>query len=90
MSRKEFLKQVRLLHPDKGGNKEDFQKYMADRRTDIFNQEDVFCTRNNIDRNDEFSMIFERIEEGVKIIEKVTYKKDNSIERIILEKIVLS
>ena len=92
MDRKTYLKEIRRLHPDKpGGNKDDFHAFMEKRekmKSDIFYQEDLFCKRHKINNNisDEFHTISERFEDGFKIIEKITFKKDNSLDREIIEK----
>lgn len=93
MDRKEFLRDVRKHHPDKGGSNESFQNYMnqfKQKKCDIFSQRDVFEKRqkfhtserqaNHFDSED-YSMIFQTEENGQKITERVTFKKDNTILR---------
>ena len=87
MDRKHFLAEVRRLHPDKGGSTEEFQKFMENKvhiKNDIFQQEDVFCRRRNID-SDDYHMTHEFTKGDIRYIEKVTFKKDNSIVREIIQ-----
>ena len=95
MDRKDFLRNVRKHHPDKGGSNESFQNYMNEihkNKSDIFRQGDVFAKRQTFYKGaserrvkefdpEEYSMIFETEENGQKITERVTFKKDNSISR---------
>lgn len=86
MERKAFLDEVRRLHPDKGGSTEEFQKFMEKRKqnkNDIFQQDDVFCRRRNID-SDDYHMTHEFTENGIIYTEKVTFKKDNTVIREVL------
>ena len=86
MDRKQFLAEVRRLHPDKGGTTEEFQKFMekkAQTKSDIFHQEDVFCRRCNIE-SDDYHMTHEFTEAGFKYVEKVIFKKDNTVWREII------
>ena len=86
MKRKQFLAEVRRLHPDKGGSTEEFQKFMENKasiRNDIFQQEDVFCQRWKID-SDDYHMTHEFTEGGFRYVEKVIFKKNNTVAREIL------
>ena len=49
-------------------------------KKDLFQQEDVFCRRRNID-SDDYHMTHEFTKDGTKFVEKVTFKKDNTVVR---------
>ena len=89
MNRKEYLEEVRRLHPDKGGNNDEFLKFMKkfkDSKTDIFQQTDVFAKRNNIEhKNEEITIIYLNTDSGSSRREKIVFKHDNTIERTFLD-----
>ena len=73
MNRKDFLRRVRRLNPDKGGDNEEIQTFMDQRKKmkhDIFEQDDVLSKRKDIPNSDsdEFYTIFERFDNGIKIV----------------------